>query len=373
MINFLCTSPKPNLTGTDALYNEIYKLKDYFGGRVTSLYPFSKPNSSYPALLYGAHNLFEIKTAESDHKINQIFAPSLSYLPFIHLLKKPIVYNVSTGISERGKLFPNGFLKKVSSFVVSNERDKNILHENGLNNVKIIRSAIETSTFKKHQLSLNGTLHLMMASAPWETKQFHTKGIHLLLSALQQLKGVHLTFLWRNVLVKDMEQLINQYQVADKITFINENVDIQTLLHKVHGCVLLSNNSSIVKSYPHSLLESLACGKPVITSKEIPMADYINENQCGLILNDFNHHALIRLIENFKTNLQNLTDFAFHFNEHDFSIQKMMSEYRLLYHNILATQSRSKEVLHQDLPSALPQNGRIAGGIPTITPVNDRS
>jgi len=324
--------------------------------------------SSYPALLYGSHNLLKIKNLERDHSINQLFAPSLSYLPFMHALKKPIVYNVSTGIGKKGMLLPNTFLKKVNAFVVSNEKDKKILLQKGHNNVKLIRSAIDTSKFKQHQLPLSGKLHLLMASAPWENKQFYTKGIHLLLSALQQVENVHLTFLWRNVLVKDMQQLITQYQVQDKITFINETVDIQKLLKQVHGCVLLCSNASIVKSYPHSLLEALISGKPVITSKEIPIADYVTKNKCGLVLDAFDADQLVQLFHIFHSNIKILSEKAMQINVHDFSIEKMMSEYRVLYNNILSSRTRVKGIDLNTFPTELSRGRNIGNSIPNISP-----
>lgn len=366
MINFLCTSPKPKLSGTDALYNEIYKLQDHFGGEVTSLYPFSKPNSSYPALLYGAHNLLKLKDIERNHSINQLFAPSLSYLPFMYALNKPIVYNVSTGISEKSTLLPNSFLKKISAFVVSNKKDRNILLQKGHNNVRLIRSAIDTKKLEKHQLPVNGTLQLLMASAPWENKQFNTKGIHLLLSALQLIENVHLTFLWRNVLVKDMQQLIAEYNVQDKVTFINETVDIGQLLKQVHGCVLLCSNASIVKSYPHSLIEALVSGKPVITSKEIPIADYVSENNCGLVLDTFDINELVQLIHNFHAKIDVLSDKAMQINVHDFSIEKMKSEYQILYNNILSSKKRYKGIDLNTFPTELTR-GRNIGSLPNIS------
>jgi len=370
MINFLCTSPKPKLSGTDALYNEIYKLKDHFGGAVTSLYPFSKPNSSYPALLYGTHNLLKLKSLERKNSINQLFAPSLSYLPFMYALNKPIVYNVSTGISEKSTFLPGSFLKKVSAFVVSNEKDKNTLLQKGHKNVKLIRSAIDTTKLEKHQLPVNGTLQLLMASAPWENKQFHTKGIHILLSALQQLENVHLTFLWRNVLVKDMLQLIAQYNVQDRVTFINQTVDIQQLLNRVHGCVLLCSNASIVKSYPHSLLEALVSGKPVITSKEIPIADYVTENNCGLVLDTYNTNQLVHLIHDFRSNIEALSSKAMQINVHDFSVEKMKSEYQILYNNILSSKKRAKGIDLNTFPTELSRGRNLGNSLPNISPAS---
>ena len=60
-ISYLHTTPVPQMSGTDALYNEILLLHNHFGGSTTCLYPFRKPNSSYPIPLFGLHNLREIK------------------------------------------------------------------------------------------------------------------------------------------------------------------------------------------------------------------------------------------------------------------------------------------------------------------------
>lgn len=343
MINFLCTSPKPKLKGTDAVYNEIYKLQDSFGGEVTSVYPFSKPNSNYPALLYGLHNIQEIKHLDEENNINQIFAPSLSYVPFIHGLSKPIIYNVSTGIGKEGKLLPKNFVNKVNTFVVSNKRDKEVLNSRNIKNVKIIKSAIDIEKFEKQSLEFNGTLRLLMASAPWELKQFQTKGVHLILNALQQLKNVHVTFLWRNVLSEEMVKLIKQYNVAEKVTFINETIDIRTLLNKVHGTILISNKSNVVKSYPHSLIESLVSAKPVITSKEIPMADYVAQNECGMVLKDFEASSLVQSIKSFKNNIARLTEKTIDINVHDFSTKKMIEQYKTLYKDLLSERKSKRK------------------------------
>jgi len=331
MINYLCTAPKPILQGTDALYNEIELLRTNFKGHVHSLFPFKKPISSFPAFLFGLHNYNKIKKSASKSSINHIFAPSLVYLPILNRLPKPIIYSIVTSISKQSKLLPKLFIRKLNKLVVSNERDATYLRSKKYKNVTVIKTGIDISPFDKHQLSLNGTFNLLMASAPWENKQLDSKGVLLLLSTLKQTSNLHITFLWRNVLEKEMKTLIKEYGVGNKVTLINQKTDVPSLLKTTHATILLSNDASVVKAYPHSLIESLISGKPVITSKQIAISDFIDKNNCGVVLKDFNAPSLINSIEAIKNNYTSYSNATLQLDTDLFSNKRMITEYKKLY------------------------------------------
>lgn len=334
MINYLCTSPKPILQGTDALYNEIELLKTNFGGQIHSLFPFKKPISRFPAFLYGFHNFNTIKNSASNSKLNHIFAPSLVYLPVLNRLPKPLVYNIVTSIGKQSKLLPKSFINKLAALVVSNERDAANLQSKNYENVTVIKTGIDINPFTKHQLAVNSTFNLLMASAPWEAKQLATKGVRLLLSTLQQTNNLHITLLWRNVLVPEIKQLINEYNVADKVRLINEKANVAQLLKTVHATVLLCKDASVVKAYPHSLIESLISGKPVITSTQIAIADFVQQNNCGVVLKDFNATSLISCINYLKNNYNQYCNATLNLDANNFSNKQMLANYKQLYNSL---------------------------------------
>lgn len=346
MINYLCTSPKPNLKKTDALYNEINLLQNKFKGSITSLYPFSTPSSKYPVILNGIHNFGAIRKLDNQLKINHIFAPSIFHLPIVYFFKKPTIYTIVAGVSNRNRLPINPFMKRIASFIVSNERDYQTVRDNGIKKVHIIRTAIDISSFEKHRLPKKEKLHLLLASAPWEMKQFKTKGIHLLLEALQKSDNLAMTFLWRNILPEYMETLIKHYKVEDKVTFINEVSDVNSILKKVHGTVLLTNDCSVVKAYPHSLIESVISGKPVIVSHDIPMADYVVDNKCGLVLQDYSIDGLMAKLKEFNDQYHQLSEACMSINPWDFSADRLLKDYKNLYANVLDSKvGRDRESL----------------------------
>ena len=58
-----------------------------------------------------------------------------------------------------------------------------------------------------------------------------------------------------------------------------------------------ASNPAIIRSYPHSLMESLAAGKPVIVSRQIPMADYVQRMGCGTVVDSVTPVDLLAAIK----------------------------------------------------------------------------
>ena len=56
------------------------------------------------------------------------------------------------------------------------------------------------------------------------------------------------------------------------------------MLRRVHAAVVLAGRPGLVKAFPHSLLEALAAGRPVLVSEGNPMAEYVRETGCGRVV-----------------------------------------------------------------------------------------
>lgn len=331
MINYLCSSPFPQIKGTDAVYNEINTLHNQFGGSVHSLYPFKKPSSRFPILLYGVHNYRQIKKLEKEVSCHQVFAPSLFHIPILYRLKKPIIYNIVAGIGKNVKLPQKYYLDKITLFIVSNEADKDILNKQGIQNVEIVTTGIKTENFEKHSLVYEGKLNLLLASAPWEMKQFYSKGIHLIFEYLKSHPNVHIYLLWRDILAEHAVDLIKQYGIQDSISFINKNVNVNKYLKKVHGSILICNDRTLVKANPHSLIESIAAGKPVICSSNIPFSSFVKSRKCGVCLEEFNLESLDNAIKKFTEGYHKLSNVAYAIDPYIFSTDRVKDQYQKLY------------------------------------------
>lgn len=333
MIQYLHTTPAPPMGGTDALYNEILALRQTFGGSIASLYPFARPSSRYPAFLFGLHRLAALRRGAAQASLNHLFASALLHLPIVYGLQNPCIYSVAGSLPAGFRLPPGRFLRRVSSFVVSNERDFRALRERGVDNVALIRTGIDLAPFRQASRLLDGDLVLLMASAPWEKPQFVSKGIHLILQAIRQMNGVRVIFVWRDILPGHMYRLVREYGVADKVEVVNEKLHMPSFYEKIHGTILLANSPQLVKAYPHSLVESLVSGKPVVVSSQVPLSDFVQSAGCGLVLESFEAAALQAVFSKFAAEYPVLAANTLQLDRSVFSLDKMLAEYRQLYEN----------------------------------------
>ena len=330
-ILYLLTSPEPVISGTDAAFQEVQALQSACNGKRINLFPLQKPNSLVPKTVYGWHRIKALREQESHFKINHIFAPTLHYFPVFHCLKNPIVYTVVASVQGQRKPVNINRLKGLHRIVVSNERDRQVLKNWEIHNYSVIHPGVDISEICPFPLPLKKELTLLMASAPWEKAQFNSKGIDLLLEAAANLPFLKLIFLWRGLLFEEIQKKIKYYGVAQKVELINQKVNVNEVLKRVHATILLAKHTYLVKAFPHSLIESLVAGKPVIVSTTIPMADYVEKNGCGIVVDGLQMASLIESIESLMSQYQNLTDHARSCSGKDFSLGRMLEQYRELY------------------------------------------
>ena len=292
-ILYITNVPIPQNPELDAHFQELKLLMATFNGKLISAFPFDKPSRLVPRSLYGWHNRSEIRRAAKNVDIVHVLSPVLHAYPYMRVFRqKPVVFSSLTPIQH---LHP---IKYVDRYVVYDRTSYEQLQKGQL---PVVLSP-PFSQFSRCDLPApEGPFTLLMASAPWVGSQFETKGVNMLISLLAAFPQLRLIFIWRGLLVDEMQRLVQQSGHQDRIELINETVNIEQWLKKSHAVVLLAQYSSLVKSYPHSLMEGLLAGRPVITTTSIPMSEEIVENNYGVVLNQFTIDAL-------KTKIADLMD-----------------------------------------------------------------
>jgi glycosyltransferase involved in cell wall biosynthesis len=274
---------------------------------------------------------------QKEVSINHVFSPGLYHYPVLNFLKRPIVYSVTASIHIRDIDRSLQNLENISNIIVSNSRDFRLLESAGFNKMTLVRPAVNTKAFKKEYLPLDNELVLLMASAPWELDQFKTKGIDLLLHAVKVLPFLKLILLWRGTYEAELLKRIKEMNVGGRIEIINRKVEVNAILERTHGTILIAKNPNLVKAFPHSLIESLAAGKPVITASVIAMADYITEKKCGVVVDAFSLESLITRIEQFRSQYVSYSEAANRVGAADFSIERMLDEMGKIYKRVIDT------------------------------------
>jgi glycosyltransferase involved in cell wall biosynthesis len=327
------TNLPPKMPGTEASLQELELLRSHYGGKLIHLNPNQHSPVYLPRLLFGFHKLKLIRREEDGVQLHHLYNADPFPFPIVRWFRRPVIYSISSGIDRRG---PNmAFFNSLAAVTVSDERSLRRLQARGSGNSHLVRPGVEMTRFSHVPTPLQSDVKLMVGSAPWTKAQFSSKGVDVLLEAARQNPHLHLVFLWRGVLTAEMERRVRQTGLKNQVTVLDSLVDVNEVLATVHASITLANSPVIVKSYPHSLLESLAAGKPVLVSRAIPMADYVEETGCGKVVEDIDPEMILEAIEAMTREYTRLQKFAQAVGQRDFSLRAMISSYEKVYARIL--------------------------------------
>jgi glycosyltransferase involved in cell wall biosynthesis len=330
----LATLP-PKMPEAEAISQEITALLGRFGGEVVYVNPNQRSPLYIPRLLFGFHKLRELRAREGSVDLHHFYNPDPFPFFYLRQLRRPVIYSITCGVNHHR---PNlAFLTSLAAIAVTDQRSRQRLKAWGLGNVFLVRPGIETTRFTCSPLPLGSDIRLMVGSAPWTPAQFRTKGVDALLAAAKALPRLHLVFLWRNVLTGEMKRKVRQLKLEEQVTVLDELVEVNQVLAGVHASITLAMAPGIVKSFPHSLLESLAAGKPVLVSRAIPMADYVETTGCGRVVENVTVEDILAAVDSLTREYEVLQHVARQTGRRDFSQQAMLDSYQKLYEQVLAS------------------------------------
>lgn len=326
------TSPWPRIPDTDAVFQEVDALRRRFGGNMLQLYPLRRPSRFFPKRLYGFHQICSLRRLEETAALHHLYYATLYPFPWLRRLGRPLVYSVVTGVGTAIAGRRPDWLKRIHTIITPNPRDEALLKS--LPNVRhrIIRPGIAVERFTFTPCALDRELVLLVGSAPWIRRQFAQKGIDLLLElAASGTVPLRLVFLWRGWLADALKRRVARRGLTHRVEIINAWTDVNRVMARVHGTIVLADSEKLVKAFPHSLMESLAAGKPALVSACIPMADYVAETQCGEVVPaltvDAMRGALARLMDHYAERQTN----ALAHGRVDFGIEPMLAAYGKVY------------------------------------------
>ncbi len=322
----------PAMPEAEALSQEIAALRTAFHGELIYLNPNQSSPVYLPRLAFGWHKLWRVRQMESMYGIHHFFNPDPFPYPVLLAFRKPVIYSLGSGVGDKRPSLP--YFSRLAAITVYDQRSCQKLRGWGLTNVHLVRSGIDTGKFTHTAVPLKNNIRLMVASAPWTEAQFVSKGVDALLTAVQQLPHLHLTFLWRGLLYEEMMARTARAGVGDRVQVINEQVDVNEILARQHGTINLASDGAIIKAFPHSLLDSLAAGKPVLVSKAISMSDYVEQTGCGVIVDEVSAAGVVTAVREFVDKYEEMRKTAVAVGQQAFSQEKMIRSFQNVYETV---------------------------------------
>jgi len=332
----------PRFPGCDAVIQDVDLLRRHFGGRPLYINPNHRAPVHVPRLFFGIGQLRAIRALEATHHIHHMLNPDPYPFPFVCTLKKPVIYSLTSGVRSPPGLRPfwaliRRYLGSLAAVTVSDDRSLERLRTCGMDNVYRVQPGVDSARFTHTPIPLHSEIRLMVGSSPWTIGQFAQKGIDVLLATARRQPRLRLVFLWRGVLVDEIKRRIVEMGVEAQVKVLNHRVDVNQILAQIHGSVSLATDPQVIVPYPHSLLESLAAGKPVLVSQSIPMSDDVARLDCGIVIDTVDVRALLAAVEKFARRYVALREAARYVGARDFGIEAMISSYRSVYERVLAS------------------------------------
>jgi glycosyltransferase involved in cell wall biosynthesis len=128
---------------------------------------------------------------------------------------------------------------------------------------------------------------------------------------------------------------VHRMNLEKQVMILNRRVDVNKVLADVHASVTLVTDPAIVRAYPHSLMDSLAAGKPILVSRALPMSDYVESTGCGKVVESVDPASILTAVEALAHEYEELQKTAQQVGRRDFSQQAMIASYRKVYERVL--------------------------------------
>lgn len=282
--------------GREAVSKEIISLRKVFKNKVF-IYSLSMSFGNFcikkDIFLYYYKLLPLLPTISLLSKFSNIshIYTSVNDIPFLRLvLGKRVVLTSVEGVNLKRLKNNRRLLKeKVKKIIVQSEKDRKILVGNGIpeRKIGIVYPGVDLEEYRSpvRRVKKNEKLKILFASSPLKKEHFFSRGVDFLFknSGVFENSNLELTMLWRRLLKGDLDEKYGKHyssfvKIVDR--YIN---DMPKYYSQFHATILPYCGVVGNKSCPHSLIESLAAGKPVLVSEDVGISDLIEKEKCGVV------------------------------------------------------------------------------------------
>ena len=258
---------------------------------------------------------------------------SLTGRLYLSLIKKRprILTSTSALITKRLEQCASAWTS-LDVIVVESERDSETLREMGVDSKKVVLIYPGVPTRDISPPPMDDPFTILFASSPIakDLHSLHRRGVVLLIETAKRLRDCRFIFLWRGRHAEMFSQLLSEAG-ADNIQVINKIVpNIADVLKSVHCTILSPESWDECKPCPNSLIESLACGRPVLASNRVGISNLIELERCGITFSPDPaeiQDAVLKLRNNYEIYRKNALLTARRY----FSVEKFVGAYVDLY------------------------------------------
>ena len=239
-------------------------------------------------ILYAIVKLYE-------KKFDTIIIPGGIESEFLRYLNPEKCIPIVTSIPFINESIQNKIKKlapKLKKIIVQSKKTRNQLMDMSIEPDKIILMypLIDLSKFKYSEPPPLDEFKILFASSPNlevpGEDNFRDKGLPLLLEAFKEFardNSAKLYVVWRGKYNEQLYKKISELNLEKDVKVITGIVNMPEMYAKVHITAIPFLNLWRSPEIPMSALESLACGRPVVTTEVGEIAELVQRYECGCV------------------------------------------------------------------------------------------
>jgi len=276
--------------GREALSNEVQTLRER-NGRRAPVVSFSSGQRSTVSLRDRVVRLSSARWAmlravaaaiEPRGSVSHVFGA----LDEWHLLRavgrRPVLFTVALP----GDRIHAHAAQKVSAFAAETEPLARALIGNGIeaDRVSVIYPGVDLDRYSPAPPPDSRRFRILFASSPADPAEFSRRGIPFLIALARVRPDVELVLLWRtwgdrHAADRALADLLPPANVVRELRGERTMADVYRSVHATICCY----EGGFGKSCPNSIVESVACGRPVLVSSTCGISDLIDRSGAGVV------------------------------------------------------------------------------------------
>jgi glycosyltransferase involved in cell wall biosynthesis len=219
--------------------------------------------------------------------INHIYSEVSPWLYFKTLRQKPMVLTIA---SEKGEPIAE-FVDRCDVVAVQTEGMKSRL--NGCNidssKVRLVYPGIDLSSFSKRSRPVDlRRPKILLATFPRTAEELEGRGVLFLIEAAKRYPEIEVHMVsrpWRSgdTGLSAVKEVLDRDQVANVFVMNGIQEAMGELYNRHDFTVIPYTTADGGKECPRSLIESMACGVPILISDAAPFSSFVAQHNCGCV------------------------------------------------------------------------------------------
>lgn len=288
------------------------------------------------------HIPFRIATrmCEPAFRLNHIFGSLGDWFYLQGQRARPTILTVATHAAP----VDIDLLQRVDRFVVEDFVTEAKVRDLGISadRIRLILPPVDLERFTPRPRP-DGPFTVLFASSPDSAEWLEGRGVKLLLDVAERLPNVRFRLSWRpwGNSLSQLMQWIQERQLQNNVEVVlGRESDMSQQYQKCHATIAPFVDPTRCKPAPNSLVESLACGRPVIATPVVGLANWFQDAGVGQLAQPTTA-SIAAAIEALAADWAGYSQRARQIAEAHLSKTRFVESYRSLYSELLGVSTCS--------------------------------